>query len=126
MSRPMAPREYTLTMTRPAGSSTNPVACRKRGLGLTNAPVAAAMVVEVEVGVAFGDAPGLRPGHPVRSLAVQPGRDALVGCAPRRERPGCRGACRRARVQVAVDHPGDGLDGGDAVGHARVVLGQHD
>lgn len=40
-SRPIAPLEYTLTSTLPAGSSTNPVDCRKTGSGLTNAPVEA-------------------------------------------------------------------------------------
>src|SRR5271169_5886050 len=38
-SRPMAPLEYTLTMTLPAGSSTKPVDCRYTGSGLTKAPV---------------------------------------------------------------------------------------
>jgi hypothetical protein len=38
----MAPLEYTLTMTRPPGSSTNPVDCRYHGSGLTKAPVLAA------------------------------------------------------------------------------------
>ena len=36
----MAPLEYTLTTTRPPGSSTNPVDCRNTGSSLTNAPVA--------------------------------------------------------------------------------------
>ena len=35
----MAPLEYTLTTTRPPGSSTNPVDCRNSGSSLTNAPV---------------------------------------------------------------------------------------
>ena len=39
MSRPMAPLEYTLTTTLPAGSSTKPVDCRYTGSGLTKAPV---------------------------------------------------------------------------------------
>ena len=38
----MAPLEYTLTTTRPPGSSTNPVDCRNSGSSLTNAPVASA------------------------------------------------------------------------------------
>jgi hypothetical protein len=33
----MAPLEYTLTTTRPSGSSTNPVDCRNSGSSLTNA-----------------------------------------------------------------------------------------
>ena len=37
----MAPDEYTLTTTRPARSSTNPVDWRKPRSGSTNAPVAA-------------------------------------------------------------------------------------
>ena len=41
--RPMAPLEYTLTTTRPPGSSTNPVDCRNSGSSLTNAPVASAI-----------------------------------------------------------------------------------
>jgi len=42
-SRPMAPLEYTLTTTRPPGSSTNPVDCRNSGSSLTNAPVVSAI-----------------------------------------------------------------------------------
>src|SRR4029077_14549913 len=37
--RPMAPLEYTLTITLPSGSSTKPVDCRYSGSSLTNAPV---------------------------------------------------------------------------------------
>src|SRR5262249_36435381 len=40
--RPMAPLEYTLTITLPCGSSTKPVDCRYSGSSLTNAPVSAA------------------------------------------------------------------------------------
>ena len=40
---PMAPLEYTLTTTRPPGSSTNPVDCRNSGSSLTNAPVVSAI-----------------------------------------------------------------------------------
>jgi len=43
MSCPMAPLEYTLTTTRPAGSTTKLVNCRKRGSGLANVPFAWAM-----------------------------------------------------------------------------------
>jgi hypothetical protein len=38
----MAPLEYTLTTTSPAGSSTKPVEWRYTGSGLTKAPVSAA------------------------------------------------------------------------------------
>jgi hypothetical protein len=38
----MAPLEYTLTTTLPAGSSTNPADSRNTGSGLTKAPVSAA------------------------------------------------------------------------------------
>jgi hypothetical protein len=38
----MAPLEYTLTTTRPTGSSTKPVDCRNSGSSLTKAPVTAA------------------------------------------------------------------------------------
>ena len=39
----MAPLEYTLTTTLPAGSSTKPADCRYTGSGLTNAPVSDAI-----------------------------------------------------------------------------------
>src|SRR6266851_5167663 len=57
---------------------------------------------------------------------------AALGCA-RRASPttglaGMTGRDDRCRggAEVVVDRPGDRLDGGDAVGHGRVVLGQHD
>src|ERR1039457_3929031 len=52
--------------------------------------------------------------------------DVLVWSFRRREWPGWRDGRCCGGVEVVVDRLGDRLDGGDPVGHGRVVLGQHE
>ena len=63
---PMAPLEYTLTTTLPAGSSTKPADCRYTGSGLTKAPARAA--------TAGGGAAADREGQAVPSGQLRRGR----------------------------------------------------
>src|ERR1700719_3537129 len=53
-------------------------------------------------------------------------RNPLVGRPPRRGGRGYPDHRGQARVQVAVDDPGDVLNRPDPVCHGRVVLGEND
>ena len=105
----MAPLEYTLTMTRPPGSSTKPVDCRYRGPGLMKAPVMP------RDGVGVGAMTDREP-------QAMPGDQVLCGGLVVHR----QGDDRDIRVGEAVQRPLERAELGVAVGAPRSPVVQDD